>query len=106
MRKDPLITDAMLKGIFLRGPDSVIHEYTYHRLVSTISKPPNSLEANNFDVDFNIFDHNGFIPTLFLPLSSPVFKGALSRKGNIISADLFHIPDEDFHQILNDYRNK
>jgi len=76
---------------FLTGTHAVAHEFTWHRLVSAVKKPPTDSEGWDFALDWEAIAA-GWHSKVFLPVNLLEFPPPLERKGNTISVK-FYNPD-------------
>jgi hypothetical protein len=76
---------------FISGPHAAVHEFTWHKLVSAISKKPSSKDSWNFEFDWKQIA-NGWAPPVFLPVNLPQFPPALQRIDNVIGVNLYEVP--------------
>jgi hypothetical protein len=86
---------------FITGRLRIVHEFTWHRFISAISKHPKGEESTSFDLDWNAIAAAWKPPVVYFPSNLPEFPSALRRRGNFISVDLYdvegftHPPDSE-----------
>ena len=68
----------------------MVHEFTWHRLVSTLSKNPCDEGAWSFDLDFSAIAA-GWYPPVIMPINLPEFPPALRRDGNKIIVSFYDV---------------
>jgi tetratricopeptide (TPR) repeat protein len=73
---------------FISGPLAVAHEFTWHRLVSAIAKPPSDLKQWDFALDWKTVAA-GWHPPVFFAMNLLEFPPALHRKGPRISVRFY-----------------
>ncbi len=76
---------------FISGPLAVLHEFTWHRLVSVLSKSPLSQDAWSFAFDWQAIS-NGWAPPIYFPDNLPEFPPSLKRDGDMITVSLYDVP--------------
>ena len=85
----PLIPEPRAFG-FISGRLAVVHEHTWYRLISLLSKHPDSDQSYSFDIDFAAVPA-GWAPVFWAATNLPQFRPALTRSGNIISVEFFEV---------------
>ena len=69
-----------------------VHEFTWHHLISVLTKSPDDANAWNFSP---ILDYKAIASVwklmVVIPLTSPMFPPGLSREGNSIIVDLYDV---------------
>lgn len=75
---------------FIAGPLAVVHEFTWHRLVSFLEKFSAGDQDPSFDLDWSRIA-NGWAPPVNLPTNLPDFSPSLARKANVISVSFFDV---------------
>lgn len=75
---------------FIYGPLAMVHEFTWHRLVGVLAKPPDHGDAWKFNLDWEAIA-SVWKPVIVFPLNLPEFPPALSREGNIIYVDFYDV---------------
>jgi tetratricopeptide (TPR) repeat protein len=90
---------------FISGTLAVIHEFTWHRLVSVLCKNPDGFESHRFELDWKAIKAGGWVPPVLLPTNLPEFPSALTRSNDVISVDFFDVEiagfDFDFPVLEN-----
>ena len=76
---------------FISGPLAVVHEFTWHRLVSFLENFNAGEQNPSFDLDWPAIA-NGWAPPVYLPTNLPEFAPSLSWKANGISVSFFDVP--------------
>ena len=76
---------------FITGRLAVVHEFTWHRFISAISKHPDGEESASFDLDWPAIAAAWKPPGVYFPTNLPEFPSALRRRGNFISVDLYDV---------------
>lgn len=75
---------------FIAGTLAMVHEFTWHRLVSTLSKNPGDESAWSFDLDFGAIAAGWYSPVA-IPINLPEFPPALRRDGNKIIVSFYDV---------------
>jgi hypothetical protein len=75
---------------FIYGPLAVVHEFTWHRLVSVLAKSPDHENAWRFDFDWQAVA-SVWKPVVIFPLNLPEFPPALRREGDVIYVDFYEV---------------
>jgi hypothetical protein len=75
---------------FIDGRLAMVHEFTWHRLVSTLSKDPENESSWSFNLDFDALAA-GWVPPIILPINLPEFPPALRREGNKIVLSFYDV---------------
>jgi tetratricopeptide (TPR) repeat protein len=89
---DPTLIEPSEIG-FITGRNAVAHEFTWHRLASSVENEIFEL-GDDFPIDWEKIS-KGWHPYVFLAINLVEFPSAIRRKGNIVSAK-FYDPDEYF----------
>lgn len=76
---------------FITGRLAVVHEFTWHRFISAISKRPKGEESVSFDLDWPAIAAVWKPPGVFFPTNLPEFPSALRQHGNFINVDLYDV---------------
>jgi hypothetical protein len=89
-RKDPLLLEPTDVG-FISGALARIHEFTWHRFVSAVSKHPASAEIEKFEFDWQAIAAAWKPPAVLFPTNLPEFPPGLRRNGQIISVTFYDV---------------
>jgi hypothetical protein len=73
---------------FLTGIDAVVHEFTWHRLISFLMNPSHTEANEQFDIDWNLIAL-GWHPPVMFALNLPMFPTALRRSGDVLAVDFY-----------------
>lgn len=79
---------------FISGPLAMVHEFTWHRLVGVLAKPPDHEDAWKFDLDWKAIA-SGWKPVAIIPSWGPRvmfdLPPALRREGDVIYVDFYDV---------------
>jgi hypothetical protein len=79
---------------FISGPLAMVHEFTWHRLVGVLAKPPDHEDAWKFDLDWKAIA-SGWKPVAIIPSWGPRvmfdLPPALRREGDVIYVGFYDV---------------
>jgi uncharacterized protein DUF4238 len=76
---------------FAVGPLAVVHEFAWHRLVSSVARAPGDARVARFELDWQAISED-WSPPVYFPANLPEFPPSLRVDGDFIDIELYEVP--------------